>query len=88
MQDETIPQLCGRRARGCVEALAITWPDSRHLGHVPKNQSKRVNECIGLKSSAKNTWPRCSYPELTMHSSSQLACSELILKRVIISIDN
>ena len=33
---------------------------------------------IGLKSPVENTWPRCSYPELTMHSGSQLTCSELL----------
>jgi len=37
----------------------------------------RLNERIGLKSSVGNTWPRCSYPELTMHSGSELTCSEL-----------
>ena len=51
-----------------------------------RNVSKRLgaealpldfNECIALKSSVENTWPRCSYPELTMHSGSQLTCSEL-----------
>jgi hypothetical protein len=35
-----------------------------------------LDERIGLKSSVENTWPRCSYPELTMHSGSQLTCSE------------
>ena len=35
-----------------------------------------LDERFALKSSVENTWPRCSYPELTMHSGSQLACSE------------
>jgi hypothetical protein len=41
-----------------------------------KSSASRLETCLGLKSPVENTWPRCSYPELTMHSGSQLACSE------------
>jgi hypothetical protein len=39
-----------------------------------------VAERIRLESSVENTWPGCSYPESTMHSGSQLTCSNLCPK--------
>ena len=54
------------------QSQARLWGPILKTEHNPK-----VNECIRLKSSFENTWPRCSYPELTMQSGSQLICSEL-----------
>ena len=42
--------------------------------------SEPVDERFGLKSSVENTLARCSYPELTMHSGSQLTCSSFVRK--------
>jgi hypothetical protein len=57
--------------------LGRLWGPILKTEHNPK-----VNECIGLKSSVENTWPRCSYPGLTMHSGSQLTCSKLCPRKI------
>jgi hypothetical protein len=62
--------------RRSAHAIGQKWCSSLTFRTSPINLLG-VDERIALKSPVDSTRARCSYSELTMHSGSQLTCSEL-----------